>query len=104
MTSPGSHAYMPNGGYPYVREALAHRLSTEQGVDIDQGDVLMTCGAAGAINLVMKSLLDPGDEVIILSPYFVEYDFYIDNHGGVSQGRANGRVSSILISRQLKRR
>lgn len=82
---PGAHAYMPNGGYPYVREALAHRLSAEQGVIIDQGDVLMTCGAAGALNVLLKSVLDPGDEVIILSPFFVEYKFYVDNHGGVTK-------------------
>lgn len=82
---PGAHGYMPNGGFPYVREALAHRLSAEQGVDIDTAEVIMTCGAAGALNLVMKALLDPGDEVIILSPYFVEYEFYIDNHGGRSR-------------------
>jgi len=82
---PGVHAYMPNGGYPYVRETLAHRLSEEQGVHIDQGDVLMTCGAAGALNVMLKSVLDPGDEVIILSPFFVEYKFYVDNNGGVSR-------------------
>ncbi len=80
---PGAHAYMPNGGYPFVREALAARLSAEQNVEIQQGDVLMTCGAAGALNVVMKSLLDPGDEVMILSPFFVEYNFYVDTHGGV---------------------
>ena len=82
---PGVHAYMPNGGYPYVREALAGRLSEEQEVDIDHGDVLMTCGAAGGMNVIMKSLLDPGDEVIILAPFFVEYHFYVDNHGGVTK-------------------
>lgn len=82
---PGSHAYMPNGGYPYVREALAHKLSEEQGVHVDQGEVLMTCGAAGALNVMLKSVLNPGDEVIILSPFFVEYKFYVDNHGGVSR-------------------
>jgi len=82
---PGAHAYMPNGGYPYVRETLAHRLSEEQGVSIDQGEVLMTCGAAGALNVMLKSVLDPGDEVIMLSPFFVEYKFYVDNHGGVSR-------------------
>jgi aspartate aminotransferase len=82
---PGAHAYMPNGGYPYVRESLAHRLSEEQGAHIDQGDVLMTCGAAGAINVMFKALLDPGDEVILFSPFFVEYKFYVDNHGGVSK-------------------
>ncbi|NOX79972.1 MAG: pyridoxal phosphate-dependent aminotransferase [Deltaproteobacteria bacterium] len=81
----GVHAYMPNGGYPYVREAVAATLSVEQEVEIDLGDVLMTCGAAGALNVVMKSLLDPGDEVVILSPFFVEYHFYVDNHGGVTR-------------------
>ncbi|BCO08328.1 aspartate aminotransferase [Desulfolithobacter dissulfuricans] len=79
---PGMHAYMPNGGLPWVREALAAKLSQEQGVEIGAGEVLMTCGAAGALNVVMKALLDPGDEVIILSPFFVEYNFYVDNHGG----------------------
>jgi len=84
-TSPGVHAYMPNGGYPWVREAIAARMSTEQETTIGQGDVLMTCGAAGGLNIVLKTLLNPGDEVIILAPYFVEYGFYIDNHGGVSR-------------------
>ncbi len=83
--TPGTHAYMPNGGYPWVRDILAARLSTEQGVTIQGNDLLMTCGAAGAINIVMKSLLNPGDEVILLAPYFVEYNFYVDNHGGVSK-------------------
>ncbi len=82
---PGVHAYMPNGGYPYVRETLASRLSAEQNVELDQGDILMTCGAAGGLNVVMKSILNPGDEVIILAPYFVEYNFYVDNHGGVTK-------------------
>ncbi|PIE59816.1 MAG: aspartate aminotransferase [Desulfobulbus propionicus] len=81
--SPGIHGYMPNGGYPFVREALAERLSEEQEVQLDQGDILMTCGAAGALNVIFKALLDPGDEVIVLSPYFVDYHFYVDNHGGV---------------------
>ncbi|MCI5143161.1 MAG: pyridoxal phosphate-dependent aminotransferase, partial [Candidatus Electrothrix sp. ATG1] len=81
--TPGMHAYMPNGGYHYVREAVAARLTEEQGTEISMGDILMTCGAAGALNVVMKSLLNPEDEVIILSPFFVEYHFYVDNHGGV---------------------
>jgi len=82
---PGVHSYMPNGGYPYVREALAAKLSQEQSVDLGMADVLMTCGAAGGLNVIMKSLLDPGAEVIILSPFFVEYNFYVDNHGGVTK-------------------
>jgi len=72
------HAYMPNGGYPWVREALAGKMSKEQGIDIFHGDMLMTCGAAGALNVVMKSLLNPGEEVILLSSIiFVEYNFYV---------------------------
>lgn len=84
-TSPGVHSYMPNGGYPWVRDAIAHRMSEEQGMTVTQGEMLMTCGAAGGLNIVMKSILNPGDEVIILAPYFVEYGFYIDNHGGVAK-------------------
>jgi len=83
--SPGSHAYMPNGGYPFVREAVAARISSEQGVNLSANEMLMTCGAAGGLNVTLKALLDPGDEVIILAPFFVEYKFYIDNHGGVSK-------------------
>ncbi|MBN4046034.1 pyridoxal phosphate-dependent aminotransferase, partial [bacterium AH-315-P11] len=83
--TPGVHAYMPNGGYPWVREALAGKMSKEQGVDVFHGDMLMTCGAAGALNIAMKALLNPGEEVILLAPYFVEYNFYVDNHGGVSK-------------------
>ena len=82
---PGIHGYMPNGGFPFVRESLAQRLSLEQNVPLTQGDILMTCGAAGGLNVVMKSLLDPGDEVIILAPFFVEYNFYVDNHGGITR-------------------
>lgn len=83
--SPGVHAYMPNGGYPWVREAIAARMSSEQEMTVTNGDMLMTCGAAGGLNIVMKAILNPGDEVIILAPFFVEYGFYIDNHGGVSK-------------------
>jgi aspartate aminotransferase len=82
---PGTHAYMPNGGYPAVRAKVAAQISIEQRVPISGDDLLMTCGAAGALNVIMKTLLDPGDEVIILAPFFVEYNFYIDNHGGVSK-------------------
>lgn len=82
---PGVHAYMPNSGYPEVRAAVAGRLSAEQGVGLGQDDIIMTCGAAGALNVVLKAILDPGDEVIVLAPFFVEYHFYIDNHGGVAK-------------------
>jgi len=83
--TPGSHAYMPNGGYPFVRAAVAARISAEQGVTLSADEMLMTCGAAGGLNVTLKALLDPEDEVLILAPFFVEYKFYVDNHGGVSK-------------------
>jgi aspartate aminotransferase len=79
---PGSHGYMPNPGYPQVREAVANKLSRETGQAFTAEDVFMTVGSAGACNVILKSILDPGDEVIVLVPYFAEYQFYIANHGG----------------------
>ncbi len=81
---PGRHSYMPNGGYPFVRAAVARRISREQEITVDGQELLMTVGAAGGLNVVLKALLDPGDEVIILAPFFVEYHFYVDNHGGTA--------------------
>ena len=82
---PGVHSYMPNGGYPWVREAIAARMSMEQGVNLTQAEMLLTCGAAGGLNVVFKALLNLGEEVILLAPYFVEYNFYLDNHGGIGR-------------------
>jgi aspartate aminotransferase len=77
-----SHAYMPNAGFAPVREVIARQLSAQTGIAYTADHILMTVGAAGAINVVLKSLLDPGDEVIILVPFFPEYQFYIENHAG----------------------
>ncbi len=74
--------YMPNFGYPFVRESLAGEISKEQGVPITAQDLVITCGAAGAINTVYRAVLEPGDEVVCPAPYFVEYGFYAENHGG----------------------
>ena len=82
---PGSHRYMPNSGYADTRAAVAATLAEETGVPFTAKEIVMTCGAAGALNVVLKTLLDPGDEVIIFAPYFVEYGFYMDNHGGVTK-------------------
>ena len=78
----GCHAYMANAGLMETRQAIANHLVEEQGVDISGDEILMTCGAAGALNVVLKTILDPGDEVITPAPFFVEYRFYADNHGG----------------------
>ncbi len=81
--APGAHAYMSNAGYPETRAAVAEFVSGEQGVDLTAENVIMTCGAGGGLNVVFKTLLDPDDEVLVPSPFFVEYRFYVDNHGGV---------------------
>ncbi|MFQ5481425.1 MAG: pyridoxal phosphate-dependent aminotransferase [Nitrospinaceae bacterium] len=81
-TSPGLHRYMPNAGYPETRAAVAETLSAESGFRLTAEYVVMVCGAAGGLNIALKTLLDPGDEVIVFSPFFVEYLFYADNHGG----------------------
>jgi aspartate aminotransferase len=78
----GSHGYMPNAGYPEVREALAEKASREQGTAIDGSHIVMAAGAAGGLNVVFKSILNPGDEVIVSRPYFMEYRSYVGNHGG----------------------
>lgn len=79
---PGMHRYMPNSGYLETRQAVADVVSEISGKRVEARHVIMTVGASGAANVVLKSILDPGDEVIILAPYFVEYKFYIGNHGG----------------------
>lgn len=76
------HGYMPNSGYENVRLEMAKKTSLEQGVNLEWNDIVMSVGAAGALNCVMKAILNPEDEVIVPSPYFTEYDNYIENHGG----------------------
>jgi aspartate aminotransferase len=79
---PGHHGYMPNAGLPAAREAVAGHLRRMYHREFTSQEVILTCGAAGALNVILKALLDPGDEVIVLSPFFPEYLFYVDNHGG----------------------
>ncbi|MHC4598590.1 MAG: pyridoxal phosphate-dependent aminotransferase [Planctomycetota bacterium] len=80
----GLHGYMPNAGFPAVRERIAAKLDRE-GVlpGITKEEIVMTVGAAGGMNTVLKAILNPGEEVLLLAPYFVEYNFYAFNHGGV---------------------
>ncbi len=81
--APGMHRYMENAGYFDTRAAVAAQLTKETNLKLTAGDIVMTVGAAGAINVVLKTLLNAGEEVIIFAPYFVEYLNYVDNHGGV---------------------
>lgn len=72
--------YMPNFGYPDVRQRLAEEVSKEQGVDVPAESLVITCGAAGALNSFFRAVLEPGDEVLVPAPFFVEYGFYCENH------------------------
>ena len=78
----GLHRYMPNAGVVETRDAVATQLREETGQDFTANEIIMCCGAGGALNVILKTLLDPGDGVVIFAPYFVEYFFYADNHGG----------------------
>lgn len=81
-TSPMCHGYMPNPGYMQARQAMAEKTSLEQGTAVPADCVIMSVGAAGAMNCVFKALLNDGDEVIVPAPYFAEYGHYCANHGG----------------------
>ncbi len=74
--------YMPNAGYPATRARVAELVSREQGLEVPASHVLMTCGAAGGINVFFRAVLERGDEVMVAAPYFVEYGFYAGNFGG----------------------
>ncbi|MBR5381469.1 MAG: pyridoxal phosphate-dependent aminotransferase [Oscillospiraceae bacterium] len=77
------HGYMSNAGYPEVRETIANSINRRFGTDYGTGNILMTVGAAGSLNVILKTLLNPGDEVIAVAPYFVEYGNYVSNYDGV---------------------
>jgi aspartate aminotransferase len=85
---PGMHRYMSNAGYPETRQAVADHISKGATQQIEARHIVMTCGAGGGLNVVLKTILNPGEEVVILTPYFVEYMFYIDNHGGTAETAA----------------
>lgn len=78
----GLHRYMANNGFQDVRERIAEYHREWSGLPFTAYHIIMTVGAAGGMNVALKALLDPGDEVIVPSPFFVEFMFYIQNHGG----------------------
>jgi len=84
--SKGRHSYMSNAGYMEVREAMAQKVSADQSLSGTQklsGDhIVMTVGAAGALNAVFKAILNPQDRVLVSVPFFPEYTHYVQNHGG----------------------
>ena len=82
---PGMHRYMPNAGYPDTRAAVAAHLAAKTGLPFTASEIVMTCGAAGALNTAIKAISEPGDEIIIFAPYFSEYIYYADNHQAVAK-------------------
>lgn len=76
------HGYMSNAGYEDVRQAVAESLNRRFGTSFHQNNILMTVGAASGLNVILKTLLNPEDEVITFAPYFVEYGNYVRNYDG----------------------
>lgn len=76
------HGYMNNSGYEDVRNVIALSLNKRFGMSFDENNIIMTVGAAGGLNVMMKTLLNPGDEVIAFAPYFGEYRSYVGNYDG----------------------
>ena len=104
---PGMHRYMPNAGYKETRDAVAENLSRETGIRFNFEDIVMCCGAGGGLNVVLKSLLDPEDEVIAISPYFVEYGYYVNNHQGrlvVCPSKTNFMPDMTALSKLISSR
>ena len=76
------HGYMSNVGYADVRKAVAEQLNRRFGTDFDENNIIMTVGAAGGLNVILKTLLNPDDEVLTFAPYFTEYGNYVANYDG----------------------
>lgn len=76
------HGYMSNSGYEDVRENIAAHLNKIHGTSFHTDNIIMTVGAAGGLNVILKTLLNPGDEVVVFAPFFGEYRNYVDNYDG----------------------
>lgn len=77
------HGYMSNAGFEDVRQKIAQKINKDHGTDFSKGNIIMTVGAASGINVALKTILNPVEEVIIFSPYFLEYKWYVNNFDGV---------------------
>ncbi|WP_294354474.1 pyridoxal phosphate-dependent aminotransferase [uncultured Clostridium sp.] len=77
------HGYMSNSGYDDVREKIANYINKLYNLKLSFNNIVMTCGAAGGLNIILKTILNPGDEVLTFSPFFGEYNNYVKNFDGV---------------------
>lgn len=96
------HGYMNNSGYEDVREAIAHNLSKEYKLKLKYENIIMTCGAAGGLNIILKSILDPEDEVIVFAPFFGEYINYVNNFNGIVKVISANTTNFQLNLEELK--
>ncbi|MGL4383055.1 MAG: aminotransferase class I/II-fold pyridoxal phosphate-dependent enzyme, partial [Bacilli bacterium] len=95
-SDPGIHRYMPNAGHFDVRQAIAFHYQTKSKIKLDASNVIMSSGAAGALNISLKAILNPEDEVIIITPYFPEYPYYVENFLGkpiIVEGLASCQIN-----------
>ena len=76
------HGYMSNAGFPQVRKTIADNLNMRYGTAFTEKNLIMTVGAGSALNVCLKTLVNPGEEVIVFAPYFVEYNAYVRNYDG----------------------
>ena len=76
------HGYMSNSGYEDVRRAVADSLNRRFGTAFHENNIVMTVGAAGGLNVILKTILNPGDQVLVIAPYFGEYNSYVANYQG----------------------
>lgn len=96
------HGYMNNSGYEDVREAIAHNLSKEYKLKLKYENIIMTCGAAGGLNIILKSILEPEDEVIVFAPFFGEYINYVNNFNGIVKVISANTTNFQLNLEELK--
>jgi aspartate aminotransferase len=104
---PDLHRYMPNAGFPEVRAGVAESLARLTGLPFSPDLVVMTAGAAGALNVALRALLSPGDEAVVVAPYFAEYLNYIRNAGGtpvVAESREDFGLDADAVAASLSPR
>ena len=103
----GKHRYMPNAGFNEVREKISVHLTEEGILESEMGHIVMSCGAGGGINVILRTLLDQGDEVIVLAPFFSEYQFYVRNHHGkvvVAETDENFRIDLNELENKMNKK
>lgn len=93
------HGYMPNAGYDFARQAMADKTSKEQGVKVEKDCVVMAVGAAGALNVLLKAITNPGDNIIVPAPYFTEYNHYVNNASGILVPAVSNEDFSLNIEK-----